>query len=300
MSVLEQTYGNFELLIIDDGSIDSSRKIILNISDHRIKYMYQVNHGVSAARNLGLLHARGRWIAFLDSDDVWDRSYLSSVVNKIIRFPTLQIIFTNALKLGFKEAPFELFEEKRIVNKEHKEFDIITKPTEFFIEHRLNELPCLVIEKKAFIDLVKFDESMSIAEDVNFILNVSILVSFMGVQYNPLVKIIRHDDDAGHLSKQAVSDGIYTFKCLEKTYENLMTCELPISTTIKISKELSTHRRAIGNLFLKQGEKEIAKAYYKLSHKGHPSLKSMAKIIISTLPLSIQKALIFKGKNITP
>ncbi len=70
-SVLNQTYDNFELIIVDDGSSDGTAKIMKNLTDKRIKYFYQTNKGVSAARNFAIKHAKGEWLAFLDADDVW-------------------------------------------------------------------------------------------------------------------------------------------------------------------------------------------------------------------------------------
>lgn len=74
-SVLDQTYNNWELIIIDDGSIDNTLQIIEHFSqkDYRIKSLpNEKNMGVSATRNRGIDFASGNWIAFLDSDDMWE------------------------------------------------------------------------------------------------------------------------------------------------------------------------------------------------------------------------------------
>ena len=71
-SVLNQTIKDFELIIIDDGSSDSETiQIIARQADKRIKVFRQKNAGVAAARNLGIHHSQGRYIAFLDHDDLW-------------------------------------------------------------------------------------------------------------------------------------------------------------------------------------------------------------------------------------
>lgn len=71
-SVLAQTYTNWEMLIIDDCSTDNTREIVANFKDLRIKYYcLDNNSGAAICRNTALKMARGRWIAFLDSDDVW-------------------------------------------------------------------------------------------------------------------------------------------------------------------------------------------------------------------------------------
>ena len=69
-SVLQQSYRNFELLVIDDGSIDNSKIIVENISDSRIIYEFKQNGGVSSARNYGARKASSQWLFFLDADDI--------------------------------------------------------------------------------------------------------------------------------------------------------------------------------------------------------------------------------------
>lgn len=83
-SIVTQSYKNWELLIIDDGSTDESVNIIMNFckTDKRIKlYKNRVNKGVSKTRNLGIDKAKGNWIAFLDSDDIWEKTKLQKQID---------------------------------------------------------------------------------------------------------------------------------------------------------------------------------------------------------------------------
>ena len=78
-SILNQNNKSFELLLIDDGSTDSSGEICdcFAIKDDRIKVIHKSNGGVSSARNIGLEMAKGKWLAFVDSDDTVDKEYLT-------------------------------------------------------------------------------------------------------------------------------------------------------------------------------------------------------------------------------
>ncbi len=86
-SVLAQTYRDFELLIIDDGSTDQSLQVAASFNEQRIRIIEQTNQGVSAARNSGIEHARAELIAFLDADDCWAPQFLTHVVALSRRFP---------------------------------------------------------------------------------------------------------------------------------------------------------------------------------------------------------------------
>lgn len=76
-SVLEQTYENWEMIIVDDGSSDGSADIIRSFTDSRIRLMQQENSGSAAARNAGIRAAQGRYLALLDADDLWEPEFLT-------------------------------------------------------------------------------------------------------------------------------------------------------------------------------------------------------------------------------
>jgi glycosyltransferase involved in cell wall biosynthesis len=88
-SVLAQTYKNFELIIVDDASTDNTRQLVASFqaNDPRILYVYKPKTNVSDTRNVGLRLARGRYVAFLDSDSVWDRNFLSMMTHALSATP---------------------------------------------------------------------------------------------------------------------------------------------------------------------------------------------------------------------
>ena len=98
-SVLDQTYSNWELIIVDDGSTDDTFRVIQQFMDSRIKATQRSNHGVAASRNYALSIAEGQYIAFLDSDDLW---FSEKLVHQLAAFQnpgsSVGLIHTNYLE----------------------------------------------------------------------------------------------------------------------------------------------------------------------------------------------------------
>ncbi len=93
-SVYKQTYSDFEVIVIDDGSTDQTDNMINNNFPYA-RYFYQSNQGVSSARNNGLKLARGEWLAFLDSDDEWLPKKLENQIKLLKSKPEFKICHTN-------------------------------------------------------------------------------------------------------------------------------------------------------------------------------------------------------------
>ena len=126
-SVLNQTYSNWEMIIVDDGSKDRSATIVKGYQekDARIKFLQQANAGSAAARNNGIKHAEGRYIALLDADDVWKNNFLQEQIefmkkkNTICVFSSYDRIDENSepIQHTTKAKPFITKKDMRVMNQ---------------------------------------------------------------------------------------------------------------------------------------------------------------------------------------
>lgn len=105
-SVIEQTYANWELIIVDDCSTDNTDEVIANfLSDGRIHYIKNdTNSGAAVSRNRALREARGKWIAFLDSDDIWEKDKLMHQVS-FMEENGYRFSYTNYIEIDENSVP---------------------------------------------------------------------------------------------------------------------------------------------------------------------------------------------------
>jgi glycosyltransferase involved in cell wall biosynthesis len=106
-SIRSQTLNDWELIVVDDGSTDGTRQIVERLqleTDRPLRYVFQKNQGAYAARNTGLDHATGPYIAFFDSDDLWAPTYLERTVSALDRQPTLDWVYTACRRINLATA----------------------------------------------------------------------------------------------------------------------------------------------------------------------------------------------------
>ena len=172
-SILNQTYANFEVLLVNDGSTDSSGIICQEYveRDSRFRYFEKDNGGVASARNLGLEHSEGTYITFIDSDDWVEQNYLDVLYTALKENDTDVAIST--YKRFAQDGVFYL----RSYSREDDEFlNLGTRSRDSFLEilprlgeldHSFYSISSKLIKRKIVGNLL-FDEQVSYAEDLNF------------------------------------------------------------------------------------------------------------------------------------
>ncbi len=156
-SVLDQTFTDFEVIIVNDGSTDKSLNIVKRFTDERIKIISKKNNGLSAARNTGIKEVKADYIAFLDADDLWKKDYLQTQYN-LIQNHISEFIFTTNLELFTSDKTPNLISKAYNSNLEQ----VITNY--FKLRENIFGPSSLVIKKEIVKDIGYFNESITYGE----------------------------------------------------------------------------------------------------------------------------------------
>jgi glycosyltransferase involved in cell wall biosynthesis len=165
-SVLAQTYIAYELIVVNDGSPDTDKlEQALEPYRGRITYIKQENRGPSGARNVGILKARGEYVALLDSDDMWEPRYLAEQMKVLLADPTLTVVYSDAL----------LFGDSPLSGRTFMESTPTRCPVTFegMLKWECSVLTsCVVARKRPLLDAGLFDERFMRSEDFDLWLRV--------------------------------------------------------------------------------------------------------------------------------
>ena len=167
-SVLNQTHKDFEIIVVDDGSTDLSPEKVNSFKDDRLKLVKKVNGGESSARNFGIKNSKYDYIAFLDSDDLWESNYLEKMEKLIQIFPNCGMyssLYKYIIDKNMLEPKFPNFGnlEYQLIDNYYKASSnapIITSST-------------AIIPKCVFYDIGYFNESISHGPDLEMWLRIS-------------------------------------------------------------------------------------------------------------------------------
>jgi glycosyltransferase involved in cell wall biosynthesis len=176
-SVRLQTFQNWECIVVDDGSVDNSREVILTFvaTDTRIKYIYQENRGSSAARNAGIRAAKGAFLQFLDADDLIEKRKLELQVSFLSGNPDIDIVYGSVRYFTTEQPGLRLFFMKDddppwMPNVSGKGTPIISA----LIKSNIMVVSAPLVSRSVITHVGYFDETLRFCEDYEYWLRCSI------------------------------------------------------------------------------------------------------------------------------
>lgn len=240
-SVMAQTYKDYEIIIIDDGSSDDTKEVLKPYQD-KIRYFYQDNRGIPATRNRGIGEAQGDYIAFLDSDDYWLSEKLERQIGCFSKHPHYGMVATRCSCT----TPDGRFLKKNRPGKSGRVLMDLFKAN--FIR-----TSSAMIKKECFEKVGLFDESLPECEEYDLWLRIAKHYP-IGFINKPLTV---YTDNPQGVSTDSLAGRLQRLKVLEKDY--LKEC-IPHPL---YRKRLASNYHYVGRHYLKQGEKSEGKKYLK-------------------------------------
>lgn len=236
-SVINQSYKNLEIIIIDDASTDNTREIISRINDNRIKYIaHNQRKGPSSARNTGIKTSCGEFISFLDSDD----EYLPDKIER-----SLEVIRNKSLRIGMVASLYYIIENGR---------ERIASEGKINLKRYIPLLSTWVVRRDVFKKIGFFNEAVLIGEDAEFFWRFRKKFSFVFIPH-PLVRKYM-TPDMSHASKEKI------LKLRKKTIINLWKQ--------KDKKLTARLLNILGKDYRGQRNYKLAKKYFLMAFKIYP------------------------------
>lgn len=193
-SVLDQSYTNLEVILINDGSTDSSEDICLRFSniDNRVIYIKQHNAGPSSARNNGINIAKGEFIQFIDADDYLTPNSVEVMVNAMedsdFVIASYYNLFENAVEEKVTISP-------KVVGKYFKD-DLLPRWGELVVEEMFHYTWNKLYKNKFIKDRIKFDENIKISEDMIFNIDYISVIEKINIINTPIYYHIFYNQDS--------------------------------------------------------------------------------------------------------
>jgi glycosyltransferase involved in cell wall biosynthesis len=200
-SVQNQSFTDWECIIVDDGSTDNTKEIIYSLieKESRIKYIYQENAERSVARNNGIKNAVGEYICFLDSDDMYKSNHLETLIHEILKKNDQKALF-------YVHA--DILTNKEITEAQKQQYN---HEPDFFLRNSI--IPARVCIHKEILETIIFDPQIVIVEDT--VLWTKISAHFPIIQINETTVLYRwHEDNSVQIKNNCFSPRLKGLKRL--------------------------------------------------------------------------------------
>jgi glycosyltransferase involved in cell wall biosynthesis len=274
-SVLQQTFRDFEIVVVNDGSPDTPElETVLAPYSNRIVYIKQENNGPGGARNTAIAKARGEFLAFLDSDDIWLPDHLASQMQLFDENPSLGLVYCNCLSVGDPTRPHE-FMSRCPSHGEATFLALITERCQIPVS-------TVVARKSAIARAGLFDEKLSRCDDYDMWIRAAFYGAKIG--YTQKVQARLNGGRAGSLSASRARTTEAYWQILQKAEQNLPLTESDREVVQKRADEIhALYLLEEGKFQMHQGKLDDAK---KLLSEANSYLRR-PKVTLVVLGLSI-------------
>ncbi len=249
-SVLNQTYRNFEIIVVDDGSTDCTRDVVKRYEE-KVRYVYQKNSGLPSALNTGIKNSKGRYLAFLDDDDLWKDEMLKR---------TVEMMENAGKEVGVVYVDYRYFRDSdrnKLINKGMKMYsgDVFEK----LLQNNFIPVNTVLIKKECIEKVGCFDEALPAYRDWELLLR----IAFAGFKFKfinePLALIRVHNTNMSSQLLRMKKGGV---KTVEK-FESMVANDSPKKYVIK--KALAKRHLSLGwyltlHGYRREGKEEIRNA----------------------------------------
>lgn len=245
-SIKDQTYKNFEVILVNDGSIDHSESICMDFVkvDTRFKYFTKVNGGASSARNFGLDHVTGDFITFIDADDWVDENHLEVLINNI-KDNNSDMVVSSIKKFDMSNNfHFRMYsnQEKYLLNynKLNREEFLVILP-KLILANNSYKIAVSKLFKKELVSDIRFDESIIYGEDLEFFFKLYLNIN--SISYIDEVTYVYRLHDESSSSKFGQLHMKQELAIYKKMYERIEELGLPTIHYVNTIRNLLDFRK---------------------------------------------------------
>jgi len=251
-SVLSQTFTDFEMIIIDDGSTDDTANVVHRFKDNRIIYLYQTNKEKSEARNNGIKNAKGKYIAFLDADDTWFPEKLEKQVRLMQNNPEIGLVYSDLYYFD-DETGEDLILYSRIASLHRGKI-----PIELLLENNFIKSNTPLIRRKIFCQVGLFDTNLDLCEDWEMWLRIIVKYPIDYID-EPLARYRIHTKVSFWDNKP---EALYKFanRMIDKTEASLVDESLVSTNTIRKSRGMVDYNYGTA-MYRKKRYSEAVRSY---------------------------------------
>ncbi len=261
-SVLNQTYNDYEIIVVDDGSVDGTRNALLPYMQ-RIRYHYKENGGIASAKNSGISLSKGEFVAFLDHDDLWVPEKLKIQIEYFNENPSVGLVYA-------KYTSFRNGNELRTKPEKGYSGWIFKK----LLSKSIIQTSTVMVKRECLNAVGPYDESFALGDEYDMFLRISKRFQCGFVDYE-LTKYRMHDTNASNNDFLFDKENLGVYK---KTYNNFTDLDGEEKKILR--KRIARYSMKVAERLYSQGQLEKSKEYQKEALNYLPFYKRITKNLV--------------------